>query len=199
MTNYEKIIALNRYYKITKFYAFLKDTAIKAGVTILIFGLIILGLEYFFLDINALLESLVANYSPLVIFSVFAVSETLLGLLPPEIFIAWSAKSFSPWMFLSVIATLSYLGGAVSYLIGKQLFRIPVVKQYMEIKIAKHILNLRKWGGALVFVGAMLPIPHSLVSMACGLINYNFGNYLLWALFRYVRFALYALAIFKLL
>jgi len=197
MTKQEKVMALHRYYRITKFYAFLKNTAYKGGITILIFVAVLLGLEYFFIDINALLNSLVENYSPRIVFSFFLISETILGLLPPEIFISWSAKSATPWLFLFFLATASYIGGIIAYFIGKLLFRIPSVKFYLEHKIARHIINLRKWGGFFVIVGAMLPIPHSIVSLACGLIKYNFRNYLLWALFRYLRFGIYALVIFK--
>lgn len=187
----------NRYYKITKFYSFLKSTAIKGAFAIVIFGVILVALEYFFLDFNALLDSLVTNYSPKVIFSFFLLSETILGLVPPEIFIAWASKSVSPWIFLFILASMSYLGGIIAYFIGNRLFLIPAVKNHIENKIAIHINNLRKWGGLFVFIGAMLPLPHSIVSLACGLIKYNFKNYLLWALFRYVRFIIYALIIFQ--
>jgi membrane protein DedA with SNARE-associated domain len=74
---------------------------------------------------------------------------------------------------------------------------VPAIKNYIEIKAAKHIANLRKWGGLFVVIGALLPVPHSIVSLVGGLINYNFKRYLLWALFRYARFAVYALVIFK--
>jgi membrane protein YqaA with SNARE-associated domain len=187
----------NRYYKITKFYSFLKNTAIKGGIAIVIFVTILLALEYFFLDFNAMLDSLVANYSPQVIFSFFLLSETVLGLVPPEIFIAWASKSGSPWLFLFILATMSYLGGIIAYFFGNRLFLIPAVKNHIENKIAIHINNLRKWGGLFVFIGAMLPLPHSIVSLACGLIKYDFKNYLLWALFRYVRFTIYAFVIFQ--
>lgn len=197
MTRYQKALIINRYYKITRFYAFLKDTTIKAGITILIFGLILLALEHFFLDFNALLNTLVETFSAQAILAVFLISETFLGLLPPEIFIAWSAKSASPWLFLLFLATLSYIGGVIAYGIGKLLYMIPSVKNHLEKKIAGHITNLRKWGGFFVFIGAMLPIPHSVVSMACGLIKFRFRDYLLWALFRYLRFIIYALVIFQ--
>jgi membrane protein YqaA with SNARE-associated domain len=197
MTRYEKIVALNRYYRITKFYGFLKDTAIKGGLVILLFIAILLVLEYFFFDLNSLLNTLVESFSTTVIFVVFLISETVLGLLPPEIFIAWSSKSATPWLFLFIIATLSYVGGVIAYFIGQQLYRIPSIKNHIETKIAVHIINLRKWGGFFVLVGAMLPLPHSMVSLACGLMKYDFKNYLAWALFRYLRFALYALVIFQ--
>jgi len=197
MTRYQKALVINRYYRITRFYAFLKDTTIKAGITILIFGLILLALEYFFLDFNALLNTLVDTFSAQAVLAVFLISETFLGLLPPEIFIAWSAKSASPWLFLLFLATLSYFGGVIAYGIGNLLFMIPSVRNHLEKKIAGHITNLRKWGGFFVFIGAMLPIPHSVVSMACGLIKFRFRDYLLWALFRYLRFVIYALVIFQ--
>ncbi|MFT5886089.1 MAG: membrane protein YqaA with SNARE-associated domain [Arcticibacterium sp.] len=187
---------LNRYFKITRFYSFLKDTAYKGGSVIGIFVLLLVGLEFFFLDIDSLLNSLVETYSPQITFSIFLVSETILGIVPPEIFIAWASKSATPWLFLFVLATLSYVGGIISYFIGSRLFLIAPIKNNIENKIEKHIVNLRKWGGVFVVLGAISPIPHSIVSLACGLIKYNFKQYLLWALFRYLRFILYALVIF---
>lgn len=193
----KRLLLLNRYYKITQFYTFLKNTAYKAAIVIAVFVMILLALEYYFLDFNSILNNLVASYSSGFVFYFFLLSETVLGLVPPEIFIAWASKSASPWLFLFVLATLSYLGGIISYFIGTALFLIPSVKNHIENKIAKHIKNLRKWGGIFVILGAISPIPHSLVSLASGLIKYNFKQYLFWALFRYLRFIFYALVIFQ--
>ncbi|MBK8806601.1 MAG: VTT domain-containing protein [Bacteroidales bacterium] len=118
-------------------------------------------------------------------------------MVPPEIFIAWASKSGAPWLYLFALASMSYLGGVIAYFLGNRLFLIPAIKNHIENKISLHIVNLRKWGGLFVFIGAMLPLPHSIVSLACGLIKYNFKNYLLWALFRYVRFVIYAFVIFQ--
>lgn len=199
MIRTNQIPVLHRYYKITRFYQFLKSMAGKAFWIILIFSAFILGLEYFIIDVNSLLNKIVTNFDTVTIFIVFMISETMLGLLPPEIFIAWASKSESAWFFLFILATISYVGGILSYLIGVLISRIEVVKNYLERKVKTHIANLRKWGGFFIFVGATLPIPHSLVSMASGLIHFSFGNYLLWALFRYLRFGLYALVIFQIL
>lgn len=188
---------MNRYYRITRFYEFIRNTSIKGGIVIAVFVAVMLGLEYFVLDFNALLNTLVQTYSPLVVFSSFFISESFLGLLPPEIYMAWASKAATPWLFLGLLASLSYLGGIVAYFSGQFLAKIPSVKNHIEIKVARHIVNLRKWGGLFVFIGAMLPLPHSIVSLACGLINYDFKNYLFWALFRFVRFAAYAFVIFS--
>ncbi|MEZ5105801.1 MAG: VTT domain-containing protein [Draconibacterium sp.] len=194
-----RLAILNRYYRITQFYTFLKKTAIKGGTVTAIFVALLVSLEVFFLDFNVLLNNLVELYSSKIIYSFFLLSETFLGLVPPEMFIAWASKLETPWLALFILATLSYAGGVIAYFLGTRLFLIPSVKNYIENKIQKHIANLRKWGGVFVFIGAVTPVPHSVVSMASGLINYNFRNYLLWALFRYTRFILYALVIFGIL
>jgi len=170
----KKLRLLNRYYEITRFYSFLKDTAFKGGLVILLFVVVLVGLELFILDFNNILNDFVAKYSPQAIFSFFLASETILGIVPPEIFIAWASKSATPWLFLFILASMSYLGGIIAYFIGNRLFLIPSIKNHIENKIAIHISNLRKWGGLFVFIGAMLPIPHSIVSLACGLIKYDF-------------------------
>ncbi|MBP6611336.1 MAG: VTT domain-containing protein [Paludibacter sp.] len=188
---------VHRYYKISNFYSFLKDTAIKAGIVIVVFVGIFIALDYFFLDFDSMLTFLVDTYKPPIVFVVFFVSETFLGLVPPELFIGWSSKSAMPWLYLFVLATMSYLGGVFAYYLGGRLHLVPSIKNHIENKIAHHIVKLKKWGGLFVFIGAMLPIPHSVVSMACGLIEYNFKHYLLWALFRYLRFALYGAVIFQ--
>jgi membrane protein YqaA with SNARE-associated domain len=199
MTKVKRIHALNRYYKITRFYNFLKITAIKGGITIAAVLIVFFILDYYVLDTEALFNSLVTNYSRGFILSVFFVSETILGLIPPEIFIAWSSKMSQPWIYLFLLATLSYLGGVCAYFLGKLFYRITSVRTYLDSKIAIHISNLRKWGGFFVVIGALLPLPHSIVSLACGLIKYNFKQYLLWAMFRFLRFYLYALIIFNVL
>ena len=193
----KRLVLLNRYYKITKFYSFLKSTAFKGSVAIIVFIIFLVGLEVFVLDFNSLLNHLVSSYSATFIFSFFLTSETILGIIPPEVFIAWASKSTNPWLYLLILATISYVGGIISYFIGGRVFLIPSIKSHIENKIAKHIVNLRKWGGLFVLLGAISPIPHSLVSLASGFIKYNFKYYLMWSLFRYARFVIYALVIFK--
>ena len=193
----KRLSLINRYFKITQFYSFFKSTAFKGAILAIIFILLLLFVDSFIVDIGSLVTNLVETCSPLVILSVFLLSESLLGLLPPEIFIAWASKSSNSYLNLFLLSSISYIGGIISYFIGNRLFLIPSVKDHIELKIAKHIINLRKWGGIFVFLGAVSPIPHSIVSMACGLIKYNFKYYLLWSLFRFIRFLVYALVIFQ--
>ena len=189
----------HRYYKITRFYSFLKNTAYQAFFMIVIFVLLLMAVNYFITDINLLLNNIFETYSPKIIVLSFFISESILGLIPPEIFILWSSKSDSPILFLFALASASYLGGIVSYFIGMRLSLMPAVRKHIERKIKQHIINLRKWGGLFIVLGAISPIPHSIVSIGAGLVGYKFKYYLLWSLFRYLRFVVYFLIILQVL
>lgn len=198
LNNMQKILVLNRYYRITKFYTFLKNLSIKTGIILGSLVLLFILLDLFLLDLEGIINYIVREYAGWFLFVMLFISEAFLGILPPELFIAWSSRTDHRWLNLVGLATMSYAGGVLAYYIGKLIYLIPSVKSYVEVKMSKHIRNLKKWGGVLIFTGAMLPLPHSLVSMACGIIDYKIKHYLLWALFRYVRFYLYALVIYSL-
>ncbi|MDT0649339.1 YqaA family protein [Autumnicola edwardsiae] len=192
-----RIRLLHQYYSYTGFYRFVWKSVKKAVVPIVLFIGALLALDYFVLDIEGMLVTVTETYSPLGIISVFFISESLLGLVPPELFIAWSGKSASPILNLSLLAAASYTGGIVSYFIGKGITKIPSVHQQLEINMAQHIANTRKWGGFLIIVGALLPIPFAITSVAAGIIRFPFVSYLMFGLLRFVRFYLYALVIYE--
>ena len=188
---------LHQYYSYTGFYAFLGKSLKKSAIPIiLIVGLLFFVNEYVF-TIDDGLELLTNSFSRIGVLITFFISETLLGLIPPEIFIGWSKKTANPIFNVSVLATLSYLGGVISYFIGKASTKIPSMKNYLEVKMAKNLKNIRKWGGFLILVGALLPLPFSISCMAAGIIQYPLKNVVLFGLFRFVRFALYGWAIFN--
>ena len=192
-----RIKLLHQYYKYTGFYSFLGGSLKKALTPLILFVAILIGIHYFVIDINELLVKMTNTFPPFWVLTVFFLSESILGLIPPEIFIAWSDKMPDPILYLSLIAILSYAGGIVSYFTGRAATRIPAVHEYLEVKMAKHLKNARKWGGFLIIVGATLPVPFAISSLAAGMIKYPFINYLLFGLLRFVRFAIYGAAIFS--
>ncbi len=197
-TETNKLKRAHLYYKYTGFYSFVGQSIKKAILPLVLVVLAIIMLDLYVVDFSNLFTYITETYAPINILLVFLASESLLGLVPPEIFIAWSDKMPEPILYLSLLATLSYIGGIISYFIGKWIFTIPTVYAYMEGKMKKHLKQIRKWGGFLIVVGALLPIPYSITSMAAGTIHYKFRNYLLFGLLRFVRFYLYAIAIFSL-
>ena len=188
---------LHQYYSYTGFYSFVKKSMLKSILPIVLFVGVLFITHYFIVDFNDLFASIIEKYSAFTIITVFFISESLLGLVPPEIFIAWAGKSAEPILYVSLLALFSYFGGVISFFIGKSIAKLPKVFNYLEVKMQKHLVMIRKWGGFLIVVGALLPIPFAMTSIAAGVINYKFKNYLLFGLLRFVRFFIYALVIFQ--
>ena len=196
-TKKSRIRLLHQYYSYTGFYSFVRSSIGKAIIPIVLFIVSLWIIHAFVIDFDDLFTSITTTFSPLAILSVFFASESILGLIPPEIFIAWADKTQAPIFYLSILAMLSYLGGVISYFIGRGIAKMPSVYEYLELKMYKHVKMIRKWGGFLIVVGALLPIPFSMTSIAAGLIRYDFKYYLLFGLLRFVRFYLYAVVIFS--
>lgn len=192
-----RIRLLHQYYSYTGFYSFVWNSLKKAILPIVLFVGALWAIDHYLLDIEDMLVTITETYAPFEVLIIFFLSESLLGLVPPELFIAWAGKSVSPFLFLTLLATMSYLGGIVSYWMGVGITKIPAVHKAMELKMAKHIKNTRKWGGFLIIVGALLPIPFAMTSIAAGIIRFPFSSYLIFGLLRYARFYLYALVIFE--
>ncbi|MGY8909241.1 MAG: YqaA family protein [Flavobacteriales bacterium] len=188
---------LHNYYGRTGFYLFVWESVKKAFIPIVLVVIGVFLFNKYVYDINEGLETITETFSKTGILITFFISETLLGLIPPEIFIAWSGKTENPIINLSILATLSYLGGLVSYFIGKTALKIKSLKEYLEVKMAANLKNTRKWGGFLILVGALLPLPFSIACLAAGMIKYPFRNVVFFGLFRFARFAAYAWAIFQ--
>lgn len=193
-----RIKLLHNYYSYTGFYKFVGTSVKKAIVPIVLFIAALLLVNYFVIDINSVLVMVTETFPPAGVLGVFLASESLLGLVPPELFIAWAGKSAMPMVYLSLLALASYLGGVISFFIGKGIQQVPSVHNYLEVKMSKHIKNTRKWGGFLIVVGALLPIPFAMTSIAAGIINFPFKSFLLFGLLRFLRFYMYAMVIFNL-
>ncbi|GAA4270269.1 YqaA family protein [Hyunsoonleella aestuarii] len=197
-SNKSRIKLLHQYYSYTGFYAFVWGAIKKAFPYILGFIAVFYIVDHFF-DINAALVNLTEILPVFGVLSFFFVSETLLGLIPPEIFIAWAGKLLNPWFFLSVLGVLSFGGGLLSYWMGRSITKIPSFHNYLEVKMAKQLKNSKKWGGFLIVVGALLPLPFSISCIAAGIIKFPFKSVMLFGSLRLLRFAIYGLVIFNVL
>jgi membrane protein YqaA with SNARE-associated domain len=188
---------LHNYYQRTGFYMFIWESLKKAFLPIVGVVIALILFNKFVYNINDGLQKMTETFSRTSLFITFFTSETILGLVPPEIFIAWSKKTPEPFINLSILATLSYLGGILAYYIGQASLKIEAVRIYLEVKMAKHLKNTKKWGSFLILVGALLPLPFAISCLTAGMIKYPVKNVLFFGLFRFLRFAIYAWAIFS--
>ncbi|MFY0714403.1 short-chain dehydrogenase [Seonamhaeicola sp. NFXS20] len=189
---------LHQYYSYTGFYSFVGKSILKAlpYLILIVAGIYILNS---FFNINEALVKLTETLPVYGVLIFFFVSETFMGLIPPELFIAWASKLSRPWLYLMSLAFLSYFGGLLSYFIGKSITRIPRVHNYLQYKMQKQLKNSKKWGGLLIVAGALLPLPFSISCIAAGIIDFKFKGVVMFGSLRLLRFVIYGLVIFNVL
>lgn len=194
-TEKSRLKLYHQYYSYTGFYSFVWQAVKKASPFILLIIIAIFVINHFY-DINRALVHLTEILPVYGVLTFFLASESLLGLVPPEIFIAWAGKMDSPWLYLTYLAFISYAGGLISYYIGRFITKIPKVHKFLEEKMAKQLKNSKKWGGFLIVVGALLPLPFSISCIAAGIIKFPFKNVVLYGSLRLLRFVIYGFVIF---
>lgn len=160
------------------------------------FGLIVLAFVIFrnlFDDYEKVLEGLQGR--PFLIYSVFFLSEMSLGLMPPEVLMeifSYPDKQWLFWVHLAIMTVLSYLGGIVAFYIGRLLDRVDVVHKFTaNPKFNSNIALYKKYGGVLILISAVTPVPFATVSLISGALGFQFRTYLMWAAPRILRFVLY--------
>lgn len=135
----------------------------------------------------------VGDNMPLLL-SIFTISEIVFGILPPEIFmLIWQTKGvLSEYVFnLSILTFISYGAGVAGYFIGYYFSKAPSFKGIQERYLKPYEKRLKKYGGFLVIVGAITPVPFSATCMLVGSIKYPFKTFLLICITRILRFAVY--------
>ncbi len=145
----------------------------------------------YLIDFNSVFGYITGRLPDMLVLIVFLVSESLLGMIPPDLFVIWTAKFNAPFLFLTILGVLSYLGGVLSYFIGYWISGRKRIKAYSERVFDKYINMVRKWGGAFIIISALFPFsPFSMVVIAVSLFKYPFRLYLIYGLSRIIRFIL---------
>jgi len=141
------------------------------------------------IDFDVVFNFITTRFKDWFVFTIFLLSESLLGMIPPDFFVIWSAKFGSPLFIVTILGILSYIGGAISYYIGFMLLKRRRIKAYSERVFEKYIGMVRKWGGAFIVISALFPFsPFSMVVIAVSLFKYPFRLYLIYGLSRIARF-----------
>ncbi len=170
-------------------YSYMLWTLIKIAAIYLIIIIPLILIAKHFVDFNGIFGSITENLSDASVLIIFFISESFLGMIPPDIFMIWATKFKTPFLILTILGVLSYIGSIISYQIGLGLSKIPKVNAYTEQKLERYIFLTRKWGGAFIVIAALFPFsPLSLVVMAVGLLKYPFKLYLLFGISRIIRF-----------
>jgi membrane protein YqaA with SNARE-associated domain len=133
--------------------------------------------------------------NPLLVLTVFIGSEIIFGIIPPEVFMLWSMETgyLGPY-FLSIgtLSLISYGAGFLNFTLGKFLKEKVEWLNNKNKYLKKYRQMFDQYGSYLVIVASVTPIPFSAVALLAGAGGLNKTIYLVYSLFRILRYFVYA-------
>ncbi len=181
---------------------FIGKNVIKLLIILVLIIALILGVNqlliYFDINIKDWFTHYIEYVNHWYVLAIFFLSESVLGWIPPDLFIIWgkSALTDMPYLNVGILATISYLGGIVAYWLGTLIRRFPRVNAYVKRRFENNFQLIDRWGGVIVVLAAMFPLPYATISTVAGVVHYPFKKFLIYGSTRYIRFYLYAAWIF---
>jgi membrane protein YqaA with SNARE-associated domain len=126
----------------------------------------------------------------------FFLPDALTLPIPPDTFlVAGHLGGLGFWDMLVWASVGSILGGTSGYLMIRALSRHPSVSRWLDPKIKKGREFMDRYGLIALALGALTPIPYSMVCWACGAAGVRLVPFVLVSLLRIPRVALYLLLI----
>ncbi len=113
-----------------------------------------------------------------------AFAEAIFLPIPPDILLLpmGLARPRLAWRFAAITTIASVLGGGFGYFTGYALFNKlaqPIIHLYhYESGFAAFQAGFAHWGGAIILMQALLPIPYPVITIACGAAKFNFAAFI---------------------
>jgi len=134
------------------------------------------------------------------IYSIFLGSEILIGIIPPELFMIWASRNGVIADYIGniiLLASISYAAGLIGHWIGNHLNTSKFYRLLKRNFFGKYEKYINDFGGFIIVVAALTPVPFSGIAMLMGSLHYPIKRFLLFALFRFLRFGVYAAIIWE--
>lgn len=137
---------------------------------------------------------------PTVIYSIFLTSEVIFGIIPPEFFMLWSLRHGELGLYIQniiALSSVSYCAGVIGYYIGNYFNGTRLYRALKRNIFGKFERRFYQYGGFIVVVAALTPLPFSGICMMIGAVKYSFRRFIVIALMRFVRFLAYGIIIWE--
>ena len=175
-----------------RLYFFLKN--FLRGILFFVIAIIFYKITFSYLDLSSLKDQILFDFPTTFVLILFFMSEVVLGIIPPELFMIWAITSRplgSYLFYVLAFSIISYTAGFVAYLFGKYLHKSIVYEFMRKNIIGKYEKKINSYGWLVIVVAAITPLPFSATCAVIGAIGLERNKYLFYSLARFVRYAIY--------
>ena len=163
---------------------------------LLFFGVAILfyKIVFSYLDLSTLKEEVRFDLPSTIVFILFFLSEVILGVIPPELFMIWAitSKPITAYpLYVFIFSVISYLAGFAAFLFGKYLHRTWLYEFMKKNIIGKYERKIYAFGWLFIVVAAITPLPFSASAAVIGAVGFDRKKYLFYSLARFIRYLIY--------
>ena len=119
-------------------------------------------LVFSYLDLSALKAEITFDFPSTIVFVLFFLSEVILGVIPPELFMIWAitSKPLGVYpIYVIVFSVISYFAGFIAFLFGKYLHETSLYNLMKKYIIGKYERKINMYGGIAVVIAALTPLP----------------------------------------
>lgn len=175
-----------------RLYFFIKNFI--RGILFFAVAIVFYKVTFSYLDLSGLKEQIPFDLPSTFVFILFFMSEVILGVIPPELFMIWAITSkplSSYFIYVISFSVISYIAGFVAFLFGKYLHKTWLYEFMRKNIIGKYERKINSYGWLVIVVAAITPLPFSATCAVIGAIGFKRNKYLFYSMARFIRYAIY--------
>ena len=164
------------------------------GILFFVVAIIFYKITFSYLDLSGLKDQISFDLPSTFVFLLFFMSEVILGVIPPELFMIWAITSkplSSYFIYVISFSVISYIAGFVAFLFGKYLHNTWLYEFMRKNIIGKYERKINAYGWLVIVVAAITPLPFSATCAVIGAIGFDRNKYLFYSMARFIRYAIY--------
>ena len=175
-----------------RLYFFIKNFI--RGILFFAVAIVFYKVTFSYLDLSGLKEQIPFDLPSTFVFLLFFMSEVILGIIPPELFMIWAITSkplSSYFIYVISFSFISYIAGFTAFLFGKYLHKTWLYEVMRKNIIGKYERKINAYGWLVIVVAAITPLPFSATCAVIGAIGFDRNKYLFYSMARFIRYAIY--------
>lgn len=175
-----------------RLYFFIKNFI--RGILFFAVAIVFYKVTFSYLDLSGLKEQIPFDLPSTFVFILFFMSEVILGVIPPELFMIWAISSkplSSYFIYVISFSFISYIAGFTAFLFGKYLHKTWLYEFMRKNIIGKYERKINAYGWLVIVVAAITPLPFSATCAVIGAIGFDRNKYLFYSMARFIRYAIY--------
>jgi hypothetical protein len=175
-----------------RLYFFIKNFI--RGILFFAVAIVFYKVTFSYLDLSGLKEQIPFDLTSTFVFLLFFMSEVILGIIPPELFMIWAITSkplSSYFIYVISFSFISYIAGFTAFLFGKYLHKTWLYEFMRKNIIGKYERKINAYGWLVIVVAAITPLPFSATCAVIGAIGFDRNKYLFYSMARFIRYAIY--------